>query len=275
MWCAGRQHTSAHETQVTILHNQCDQIGQFIMLLCDKFSCKKGQNIWWLLGPFLNTPLSSKNCCVYFWLNFWQHHDYFYSNIWSHWLQHTLSHALKRVAPNCFFDSGMEEGRKEGRGVVCRYDYWNNGNNQFPACGRCHPSQRRRRLLLNSIGGVLPSTIRLRMRCFECRREIKIDCDCDRQDAFVVCFTMNVQRWSVIWARSESGFSRTEQLLRQSWCTRLPTTRLRPRCRGQRTTLRSGLSGWDLKTSRDQYNKKLFPYIIKWSRRLCCVFWGT
>ena len=41
---------------------QCDQIGQILKDLSDKYSCKSCQNIWWFFSCFEKLPFLSKNC---------------------------------------------------------------------------------------------------------------------------------------------------------------------------------------------------------------------
>ena len=58
-------------------HTQCDQIGWFLKVLCDKLSFKSSQNVWWLLGYFEIIVLS-KNCRGYSFVNFWQNWATYY-----------------------------------------------------------------------------------------------------------------------------------------------------------------------------------------------------
>ena len=55
---------------------QCDQIGQFLNILGDKFSNKSSPKSKQLFGLFVITSLLCKNYCGYFLGNFWKHLGY-------------------------------------------------------------------------------------------------------------------------------------------------------------------------------------------------------
>ena len=113
-------------------HKQCDQIGQFLKVLGNKFSYKSSPIIWWLLGAFRKTLGLSKNWCGIFWVTFGNIWTTFCSNIWSHWTQMTSQHCLSLSKTshlighniNDFYDKFLKR-RSEGMG------FWRKTNRPF------------------------------------------------------------------------------------------------------------------------------------------------
>ena len=73
--------------------HQCDQIGQFLKVLGDRFSYKRGPNTWWLFGLFRKTKLWRENCCGYFLGNFCMNLKYF---LFQHLITLNFSHKIHK-----------------------------------------------------------------------------------------------------------------------------------------------------------------------------------
>ena len=72
---------------------QCDQIGQFLKSLGDKFSLKSSQNLWKLFGLQWKASYCSENYRGSFWGKFWKILGYFL-------FQHMVTLA-RHVSPKC------------------------------------------------------------------------------------------------------------------------------------------------------------------------------
>ena len=71
------------------LGDQCDQIGQFLEFLCNKFYYKSSPTDWWLFGQLWKALLLKSNWRSYFWGNFWNNLGYF-----------TFQHLVTQIGPN-------------------------------------------------------------------------------------------------------------------------------------------------------------------------------
>ena len=71
--------------QILVGMYQSDQMGRFLKVLGDKFSCKTNPNVITSLGYIDKRNNSVKTDVVIFFGNFWNNLGYFYFTTWSHW----------------------------------------------------------------------------------------------------------------------------------------------------------------------------------------------
>ena len=80
---------------VKMFHSHpCDQIGQFLKVVGDRFSYKRGpNNNWWLFGLFRKTQFWRENCCGYILGNFCMNLKYF---LFQHLITLNFSHKIHK-----------------------------------------------------------------------------------------------------------------------------------------------------------------------------------
>ena len=64
--------------------NQCDQIGRFLKVLCNNFTCKSSPKTFVTFWALLKSIPFCKNCCGIYLGNFWKHLGYIFTPISGH-----------------------------------------------------------------------------------------------------------------------------------------------------------------------------------------------